>query len=164
MLNRCRAALSDVHDPDSERAATAAYLIAVYGRAVTQVIEKVKKYDRKHSNEWWEPHQELVSTDPLLKFFNHLRNQFPKEGGVNLSGGTLVGVGDPGGPPGQRWLWRLTPSPTVHKGQAIPPAPRMGMIEVREPDVGTLGRLYIEWLESVLDEASSEFSRTPFRG
>ena len=160
MLRRCVNALGDLHAPDIDRASTAVYLIAVFGRSVTQVIQTIRTYDREHFDEWWKLRQSFMSSDPLLKFFNDVRNQFLKEGGAKSEGG-LIGWGNPNGPPGQRWTWHIVGSPTTHKGKKI--RPRADYLQGPYPTIETLGYLYIAWLESVFEEAASEFSVPPLQ-
>jgi hypothetical protein len=158
MLARAKMALGDLHSPDSGRAITAVYLIAVFGRATTQTLQTLRTYRRDRFNAWWEPRQAFMSSDPLLIFFNHLRNAFLKEGGRDHSGGSLIGFGG-----GTKKKWRCT---WYFLGSPKPPTEQDGKPIFQEkpedgPTVETLGRLYIDFLERLVNEAVDEFKWRP---
>jgi hypothetical protein len=162
MLERMKAVLNDLHDPDTHRAATAAYLIAVFGRATTMTLQTIRTYDPDHFNLWYAPKEDFMRDDPLLKFFNSLRNQFLHEGGVWHTGKhQLIGsrmADDDNGP----WEWHFTNSPTQHDGEPIPSSPGVAMPGMAlligpQPTVEVLARLYLAFLERLWKEAWEEF-------
>ncbi len=146
MLDRVRRAMVDLGDPDPWRAGTAVYLIAVLGRSVTQILQKIGHYDKDHWLAWWTPRQAFMSSDPMLIYLNKVRNDFLKEGGGYHADRFLFGVSGE---------WYLTNAPAQHNGHAIPVNPHL---DPPLPSIQTLGELYINWLQSVVDETTAEFA------
>ncbi len=146
MLDNVRRALMELDDEDLWRAATAVYLVAVFGESVTSTLAKIKKYDRPRFETWWARFEQVKSSDPVLMFFTQVRNAFLKEGGGYHSGSYLFGSAGE---------WYLTDAPLEHQGQPIPCSP---FLDPPRPSINTLGQLYVEWLQSVLDETAMEFA------
>jgi hypothetical protein len=169
MLMRARSALGDLYNPDQARATTAVYMVAVFGRATTQVLQTIRTYDREHFNAWWVGRSAFMDVDPLFSFFNRIRNQFLKEGGVwHENEFALVALREPGD--ATRFRWYFAGAPTEHDGRPIiepEPGPtgtvaglkdgRWVIILENHPSVGTLSHLYCQWLQNLLAEARVEF-------
>jgi hypothetical protein len=153
MYERTLAALDEIASPDDGRASDAIYLVAVFGRATTQAMLNIRTYDRDHFNEWWKPKEAFLYSDPLLRFFNSLRNAFLKEGGVRHEGSALAGRRSitSEGP----WTWHLMDPtftlPESHKGGALGP----------EASLNELAALYVGWLYEMLDAVHAEFLDFP---
>ncbi len=131
------------------------YLIAVFGRATTQALQTIRTYRRDRFNEWWPPKAAFMSSDPLLMFFNRVRNAFLKEGGMTHSGGTLVGFGSRISRRRYDWDWYIPGAPTEHDGKPIPVTGPHG------PTIETLGQLYVAFLDRLVSEAVEEFKWRP---
>jgi hypothetical protein len=54
--------------------------VAVFGRAVTNVLQNMRSVDRETFNTWYAPRQEAMRADPLLRYFYELRSEILKEG------------------------------------------------------------------------------------
>ncbi len=60
-------------------------LLVEFGRAVTNVLQNIRTYDRDRFDRWYEPIQKQMASDPLLKHFYKIRSEILKEG--SYSGG-----------------------------------------------------------------------------
>jgi hypothetical protein len=92
-----------------------------------------------------------MKSDPLLIFFNRVRNAFLKEGGMTHSGGWLIGVGGAISRRRYKWDWFITGAPTEHDGKPIPAASPDG------PTIETLGQLYVTFLDRLVRDTAEEF-------
>lgn len=63
----------------------------VFGRAVTNVIQTLRN-SVEGFDEWYIPHGEAMSRDPLMRFFYKLRSQILKEGQAGLGAKVTLGV------------------------------------------------------------------------
>jgi hypothetical protein len=164
MLDRVRMSVRDLRHPNHGRAVTGAYTIAVFGRALTQALETIRTHDRDHFNSWWPSKAVFMATDPLLVFFDQLRNAFLHEGcwGRSGDGGLVVWKAHEHSPQQPHVLYFAGSTiPTHHAGQVIPVQetyPGDGETYLPFlPAVETLGILYERWLAQLVRETWTEF-------
>jgi hypothetical protein len=81
MLNMTEQALEDLNGSDPRRRLPGLRNIAVWGRSITNVVEKLKTPlgDETFSG-WYTPYREEMEGDELLKYFYQWRSKILKEG------------------------------------------------------------------------------------
>jgi hypothetical protein len=82
--------LGDLVGNDATRRVTGLRNVAVFGRAVTSVLQTLRNIDRDAFNEWYDPRVEEMRRDPLLRYFYKLRTEILKEGGPQVGHHTHV--------------------------------------------------------------------------
>ena len=63
--------------------------VVVWGRAVTNVLQKLKHLDPSFS-EWYEPYVKELKGEPLFKYFYDSRSKILKEGKLSLDEGLSI--------------------------------------------------------------------------
>jgi hypothetical protein len=79
LLEMARTGLADIESGDPRRRRPGMRNIVVFGRAVTQAIQRLRTVIPAF-DEWWLPRIEKLGSDPLFVYFNTLRNTILKEG------------------------------------------------------------------------------------
>lgn len=73
--------LSDLlESPDLTRQIAGIASVAVHGRAVTNVLQHLRTFDKEAFNEWYEPYEQQMMQDELLAYFYRLRTLILKDG------------------------------------------------------------------------------------
>lgn len=75
-LNIARRGLSDLQSGVGDQTIPGLYNVAVFGRAVTQGLNRLRN-EVEGYDDWWASH--MPGDDPLLLFFNKIRNSILKE-------------------------------------------------------------------------------------
>jgi hypothetical protein len=163
--------------------------VAVFGRAVTNVLQTLRDVDRNKFNQWYEPFEAQMQKDPLMRYFYKLRTEILKEGGPDTPKATGV-IGDRfhsgvlmSNPPpgafewvldgwGAAWLVRL-PDGSIERYLIEVPEGMIKRSELRMPNPPTqhlgqpvadttvqgLCKLYVHYLSRLVDSAEEEFSK-----
>jgi hypothetical protein len=138
--------------PANERRPGAAEVmhITVYGRATTNVLQKLRSVNRAEFDAWYAPVRAWMKDDPLMKYFYELRSRILKEGETgdfafviheatlnldNLDANVAV-----------KWNYRFGETPTEHKGQVL-----------EDLSVEHLVWLYVEALRGIVKAAHTKF-------
>jgi hypothetical protein len=66
--------LSDLKGADPHRRIPGLHNAVVFGRSVTFVLQTLRSVDREGFDRWYLPYQKQMQDDPLLRYFNELRN------------------------------------------------------------------------------------------
>jgi hypothetical protein len=80
VLATARIGLQDMTSADPARRAAGMHNAVIFGRSVTNVLENIRTINRAGFNEWWDPRQQAMRDDPLLRYFYKLRSEIEKEG------------------------------------------------------------------------------------
>lgn len=62
----------------------------VFGRAVTNVLQNIKTFERDNFDQWYAPHQREMRENVDFKYLVELRNQVLKEGVLGSTSGSLM--------------------------------------------------------------------------
>jgi hypothetical protein len=62
----------------------------VFGRSVTYVLKLMRRIDRLAFDDWYSFFKEEMSADPLMRYFNTLRNSVLKEGELQTTSTTHI--------------------------------------------------------------------------
>jgi len=119
MLQLVENGLTDIDDPDMHplRITRGLYCIAVFGRAVTNALQVLRKYDRLAFDEWYAPWLAEMSDDPLCLFFYALRTDLLKKTDVRF--GIVVGAAGANAPAvGTITVYNVA-LPTQHRGKSL---------------------------------------------
>ena len=141
LLRILRQALRDVEDSDGDRVVLGIFGIAVFGRAVTSVLQCLRAFDAPAFDGWYEPWEADMKSDDLCQFFYHLRTSTLHR--IDTSVGIVLqahGEGVP--PPGTLMVYGLD-LPKVHRCERI-----------LDASIPHLCRLYVAYLEEVVDSAT----------
>jgi hypothetical protein len=65
-----------------------------YGRSVTMAIQTMKNADPAFEG-WWQPYQDKMAADPLMKYFNSTRTDILHEGELATVNYTVIGSQGP---------------------------------------------------------------------
>jgi len=128
-----------------------AHSVAIYGRSVTLVLQKLRSRVDGF-DEWYAPHRQLMASDDLMRQFVELRNSLLKEGGPDLMFAQHVRVSknDAGEVVFDNhfvgFAFRGSP-PTSHLGSVLPPT-----------GIAQQGRLYVRYLAGLVDQAEQRWS------
>jgi hypothetical protein len=94
MLEMASAGLADAISPDPRRRRPGLMNLFTYGRSVTLTIQTMKNTDPAFES-WWEPYQERMRTDPLMRFFNRTRTDILHEGELTTTNYVVIGTQGP---------------------------------------------------------------------
>ncbi len=99
--------LADLESPDPKRRMAGLRNLVVFGRAVTNVLQKLRTPLGSDFENWYSGVQKELRADQLMKFFYDLRSEILKEGSIGpLSVHTHI---QSFGPEDQRRLWATAP-------------------------------------------------------
>jgi hypothetical protein len=190
MLDMARRGLDDLLGSDPNRRMIGVHNLAVFGRSVTLVLQTMRSVDLNAFTQWYEPREEAMRQDPLLKYFVNLRNEILKEGSPKATSSIYIEhlntadiaplmahpppgakdffIGDTLG--GSGWIVELPDGsqekyyvqlPSAVKMESRlhfpdPPTEHLGG-PITDTSLQNLGRLYIAYLSSLVDEAEAEF-------
>lgn len=150
-LETARLGLADLTGPDARRYMPGLRAVVTFGRAVTNVLQNLRTaLEVREFNEWYEPLQDEMRQDPLLRYFYLLRTEVLKEGTlqVGMSGEfDQVGLDDvqdlmQNPPPGARSFF-------IEGGQR-------GGWRVELPD-GTIAMYYVELPDHIKTTVAGKF-------
>ena len=89
-LETAKLGLSDLLDPGRSRRMSGLRNLIAFGRSVTFVLQNLRSLAREEFDAWYEPHQQSLKNDPLMRYFVEARNELEKQG--KLSVATLTQV------------------------------------------------------------------------
>jgi hypothetical protein len=187
-LRRAEFALDTLqHTPDRERQVAEMANVVVAGRAVTNVLQllrsKVEGFD-----DWYEPWQQQMRQDPLLRYLYRLRNEILKEGEEGATTRQVISfdpVQDlPPAPPGTSffytededggWGWNMQledgsiqriyvsiPEDRVRSFLAFtdPPSEHLEA-PLHDASLQHVCELYVQYLQRLVDAAERRFAPT----
>jgi hypothetical protein len=112
--------------------------VVVFGRAVTNALQNLRRFDRRAFDAWYGPWQQEMRNDPLLRWFYVLRSDILK--GVEPQIAILLGASGQNAPVAGAITVPNRLPPDVHRNQ-------------RMTDTTVLGvcRLYMAYLEEMFD-------------
>ena len=85
-LETAKFGLNDFLSHDARRKMPGLRNLIVFGRAVTNVLQNLRTYDRVRFDQWYGPLRSEMDQDPLLKFVYNLRSEILKEGKIGIGG------------------------------------------------------------------------------
>jgi hypothetical protein len=83
-LKTAELGLADLASPDPDRRLSGAMNLAVFGRAVTNVLQNLRSVVEGFDG-WYQPHVDQMRLDPLLRYFYDLRTEILKQGSLPLA-------------------------------------------------------------------------------
>ena len=127
--------------------------LIVFGRAVTFVLQNLRGIIPAEFNEWYEPHQEALKDDPVMRYFVKARNELEKQGKLSVS--TSVHIRSFS----ENDFRKFGPPPPGAKSFFV--GDRLGGTgwEVELPN-GTRERYYVEFPDTI-GEVTQRFSNFP---
>ncbi|HJV54311.1 MAG TPA: hypothetical protein VJ652_22800 [Noviherbaspirillum sp.] len=190
-LETAKHGLDDLLAGERHRRLTGLRNLIVFGRSVTFVLQNLRSVvGESEFNSWYEPHQQAMKADPVMRYFVDARNELEKQGKLsvtlraNLSfssddirklGRPPVGaknffIGDQLG--GSGWEIELFDG-TIEKYYVELPT-SMGQVtqhfsnfpvekapELGDATIDDLAKIFIERLSNVVADARSYFSKRP---
>src|SRR5260221_7922761 len=93
MLRNVELGIESLESSDAERQMSGIHAVAVYGRAVTSVLQTLRHSDARFEP-WYELRVQEMRADPLLRYFYGLRTAFLKQGGPELERSTSISPGE----------------------------------------------------------------------
>lgn len=142
MLQLVEMGLSDIDDPDMIflRIMRGLYNIAVFGRAVTNALQGLRRYDRQAFDEWYTPWLAEMTDDPLCRFFYVLRTDLLKKTEIRF--GVIMSAAGGGAPAlGSITVYNVA-LPTEHRGKPI------------GSSVRDMCHLYVAYLRELVESAA----------
>lgn len=121
--------------------------VAVYGRSVTFALQHIRTYYRDEFNLWWAPYEQEMDGDDLMRYSNHLRNDFLKEGlptGGDVPTTMMINIDEDQGR--AEILGLHTAPPETQKSK--PPHTHLGQ-PVDGRSIQELCRLYVDYLTRI---------------
>lgn len=186
-LQTARYGFDDLTSGNRQRRFSGIRNLVVFGRSVTFVLQNLKTpVGEVAFNEWYEPIQEQMKSDVLMKYFVTLRNEILKQGklpistsaSININSGDMAKFGTP--PPGAKGFfvgdqaggsgWEIElPDGTTEKyyveipesmakvQQHFSELPVPEDDELKRKSIEDLCAYYLDKLENILDSARSSF-------
>jgi hypothetical protein len=159
--------------------------LVVFGRAVTNVLQKLRSVEPSFDN-WYDNYQKEMRSDPLLKYFYELRSTILKEGLINAYPSLNIKHFTPGdlgkAPPNAKGFfifdkyggcgWNIEladgtiekyyvelPLETATSALIVenPPRQHLGN-EIQDTSVENLSKLYLVYLKELVKSAKMKFS------
>ena len=127
--------------------------LIVFGRSVTWVLQNLRSVIKEEFDSWYEPLQEKMRNDPLMRYFVSARNELEKHGKLRVSTSAMI---------------RSFSSADILKFGPPPPGAKAFFIgdqlggtgwEIEMPD-GTMEKFYVE-LPSEIGEVKQHFMNFP---
>jgi len=75
MLRMVQLGLRDMRETDHDRILLGFLGVVVFGRSITFAMQNLRTHDEGAFNSWYEPWQEEMKSDPLMRYFNDLRTR-----------------------------------------------------------------------------------------
>lgn len=186
-LQTARYGFDDLTSGNRQRRFSGIRNLVVFGRSVTFVLQNLKTPVGEFAfNKWYEPIQEQMKSDVLMKYFVTLRNEILKQGklpvstsaSININPGDMAKLGTP--PPGAKGFfigdqaggsgWEIElPDGTTEKyyveipqsmakvQQHFSELPVPEDDELKRKSIEDLCAYYLDKLENILDSARSSF-------
>lgn len=186
-LQTARFGYEDLVSANRQRRMSGVRNLVVFGRSVTFVLQNLKSVVGKDEfNAWYEPIQEGMKSDVVMRYFVTLRNEILKQGKINLStsaslsmsSGDMTKLGRP--PPGAEsffvgdqlggsgWIVKLNdgseekyyvdlPTSMGKVSQHFSDLPVPENDELQKKSIEQLSEYYLEELEKILDSARKTF-------
>lgn len=89
MLATARQGLADVLNQDRSRRDSGVHNAIVFGRTVSFVIQNLSSI-ADGFKEWYEPEQDAMRADPVMRFMVEARNEILKRGEINVERSILI--------------------------------------------------------------------------
>ena len=134
MLRMVAQGLRDMKDADHDRLLFGFLGVVVFGRSMTLVMQNLRTHDRSAFDAWYDPWQQEMRNDPLMKYFNELRTKVVHQDAPAI-GILLARMGTSGPPIGTITIEDM-PVPDSHLGQ-----------NVEDTSMTNLCQLYYTYLE-----------------
>jgi len=190
-LETARLGLSDLLDSSRSRRMSDLRNLIAFGRSVTFVLQNLRSVVREEFDAWYEPHQQALKNDPLMRYFVEARNELEKQGKLSVATSTHIhsfSTGDIakfGRPPigangffigdqlgGSGWEVELAngtkekyyvelPSSIAEVKQHFSNLPEAMAPELKGATVEDLSQRYIERLAALVFAARTHFLGTP---
>jgi len=144
MLATARLGLTDLNGTEPERKFVGLRNLAVFGRAVTNVLQNLRAIDRERFDRWYEPYRKQMEDDELMRFFYELRTEILKRGNLPASAKIHIHhlkLSDD--------LSRFGPPPKGAVGFFIGDSKGRSGWEVKLPD-GSTEIYYVQWPEDIM--------------
>ena len=138
MLRMVEQGLRDMEETDHDRILFGFLGVAVFGRSMTLVMQKLRSYDREAFNSWYAPWQEEMKDDPLMRYFYDLRTMIIHHEAPAI-GILMGGFGENIAPIGSITIEGL-PLPEHHLGQPL-----------TDNSIRNLSRLYVEYVQRMFN-------------
>lgn len=152
-LQTARYGFDDLTSGNRQRRFSGIRNLVVFGRSVTFVLQNLKTPVGEFAfNEWYEPIQEQMKSDVLMKYFVTLRNEILKQGKLPVSTSALININ-----PGD--MAKLGTPPPGAKGFFIGDQAGGSGWEIELPD-GTTEKYYVEIPQSMA-RVQQHFSELP---
>lgn len=84
-LDTAKQGLSDLVEPSRTRRNTGLRNLIAFGRSVTFVMQNLRGVHGSDFDSWYLPHQEILKTDPLMRYFVDARNELEKQGKLSVA-------------------------------------------------------------------------------
>lgn len=186
-LQTARYGFDDLTSGNRQRRFSGIRNLVVFGRSVTFVLQNLKTpVGGVAFNEWYEPIQDQMKADVLMKYFVTLRNEILKQGklpvstsaSININPGDMAKLGTP--PPGAKGFfigdqaggsgWEIELSDGSKEKYYVEIPESMAKVqqhfselpvpeddELKRKSIEELCAYYLEKLENILDSARNSF-------
>lgn len=84
-LETARHGLSDLLNPSRSRRNTGLRNLITFGRSVSFVIQNLRGVEGLNFDAWYQPHQDAMKADPLMRYFVDARNELEKQGRLSVA-------------------------------------------------------------------------------
>jgi hypothetical protein len=128
MLAIAQQGLRDMTATDHGRVVSGFCCLVVFGYTSTNAMRNLKTYDRAAFDQWFEPWEALLATDPLLRYFRRLRDQL-MHGITPEIGVVLNSIGANAPSPGTINLYGIEP-PEIHLNEPIADTSVVGLCKL----------------------------------
>ena len=153
VLKTAKLGLEDLRKGKPDRRRAALQNVVVFGRAVTNVLQNLRKTEPEF-DDWYAKYQREMQSDPLMRFFYEMRSQILKEGRTDvLSFAQIRNLKLP------EDLTRFGPPPPNARRFFIGDKDGGSGWEIQLPD-GSIEKYYVE-LPSDIGTSSLVFSSPP---
>ncbi len=90
-LDTARRGLEDLLDPTRHRRMSGLRNLIVFGRSVTFVLQNLRTVvPAGNFDTWYEPQQQSLKADPLMRYFVDARNELEKQGRLSVATSTQI--------------------------------------------------------------------------
>lgn len=84
-LQTARLGLDDLLDATRSRRMSGLRNLIAFGRSVTFVLQNLRSVIPDEFDKWYEPHQQALKADPLMRYFVDARNELEKQGRLSVT-------------------------------------------------------------------------------
>lgn len=95
-LETAQLGLSDLLDTSRSRRMSRLRNLIAFGRSVTFVLQNLRSVVGRDFDAWYEPHQQSMKNDPLMRYFVEARNELEKQGKLSVSTSAHISSFSPG--------------------------------------------------------------------